>query len=180
MSNPGLTLARAHRFYAPIPDRLREDREAGVLIRYDAKLQAGEPVVFAVLSSEDLAKLPGNLFEELDFEGDDGRAPDAAFFVENPFSIQLYVDSDRGETFLSAMRTFCDAQGRPVLSAQGDLDLICDASGEINAPEQAAFEQNGYDRIPFRDALDAIAELRRGREAVSPEKDRDDTSLPSP
>ena len=183
MSETRMSLAAAHRLPPPIPDALRTERNDGVVIRYDGMMRGEDPVVFAVMSAHDLAKLPGDVLEGLDFvRRDETGAPKAssyAFFVRSPFEVALYVDSDRHDDFISGIIATCGLNGLPVLNAQGDLKIMTNDHGDLDPPGIPAFIQNGWNHIPAREAIALVNDIREAlaREAADPENRDDDSSL---
>lgn len=160
-----LTIAAAHRLPLPLSDQDLEIRDQAIAIRYDGMMRQGEPVVFAVVSSADLAKLPEDAIADLDLlkRGEDGvlKGSPHAFFMRSHYGTSLIVDTDYHEGFLPRLVDLCEERNIPVLTAQGDLRVMADAQGDMAPPATPAFMTNGHRNVPVRQALEEIQALRQ-------------------
>lgn len=167
-----LTIAAAHRLPLPLSDDDLEIRDRAVAVRYDGMMRQGEPVVFAVVSLSDLAKLPDEAIEGLDLlkRGEDGllKGSANAFFMRSHYGTSLIVDTEAHDAFLPRLMDICQDLEIPVLTAQGDLRLMADAQGEIAPPAKPAFLTNGHRNVPVRQALEEIQILRQDLEQARP------------
>lgn len=176
-----LTIAAAHRLPLPLSDQDLEIRDQAVAIRYDGMMRQGEPVVFAVVASRDLAKLPEDVLDGLELlkRGEDGvlKGSAHAFFMRSHYGTSLIVDTGQHEGFLPRLVDICEDLNMPVLTAQGDLRVMADAQGEMAPPATPAFITNGHRNVPVRQALDEIQSLRQDRDQAGPalrDEDPDD------
>lgn len=154
-----------------IPD---SGRESAVVVRYDGAMAAkGREVVFAVVSTEDLAKLPADLLQGMNMleTSDEGAlvGSRAAFFAEHPaHGTCLYVDTERHESFLVRARQACEADGLGFIPVKGDLLALEDGRGFITPPAKSAAQKNGFPAVSTRDGLDEVRERRAMIEARHP------------
>lgn len=147
-------IARAHRFPVPLPDQLMTHRENAVMLRYDGKSIAGASIFFAVLPVADLAKLPGlglNLSEQ-DIDGE------TAFFRETPQGVSLYLEADTHSDRLLGLREMARAGQVHLLDCLGDLRIM-GAPDNLDAPQQAAYEENGFPEVDARTGIMLLREL---------------------
>lgn len=149
-------------------------RGSAVVIRYDGKLASrGREVVFAVVSAEDLAKLPADILQGMNMLETSGEGAlvgsRAAFFADHPaHGTCLYVDTERHEGFLVKTRQACDAEGLNFIPVRGDLLALEDGHGFITPPARSAAEVNGFRLVSSRDGLDEVRERRAELEARHP------------
>lgn len=165
-------LAAAHRGPPPLPEGLT-DRAQGVILRYDGLVDRGTPMIFAVASLHDLARLEGSVLEGLTLvlKAPDGqfRGSPHAFFREGPEGIALYVDTDRHPDFVAHVGLAARAAGLKAFHCEGDLRHMQTADFDIAPPNHAAFLTNGFRPVPVNEAVAVLAELRahlreKGRE----------------
>lgn len=173
-----LTIAAAHRLPLPLSDDDLEIRDRAIAIRYDGMMRQGEPVVFAVVSLRDIAKLPDAAMDGLDLlkRGEDGALKGSAhaFFMRSHYGTSLIVDTGAHEDFLPRLVDICEDLDMPVLTAQGDLRLMADAQGEIAPPSTPAFLTNGHRNVPVRQALEEILDLRQTLASSGPKLQDED------
>lgn len=157
-------IAQAHRLPVSMSDALRAERDDAVLVRYDGMTRGDDRIAFAVISLADMAKLPGDVLEGIEFlESDaDGRLKGSrhAFMLETPNGGVLYVDTNRHPDFLVRVMDACEDAEISCLRAHGDLDLMTDPQGDFAPAARPAFLEIGFAPIPVRLGLDRIDALR--------------------
>lgn len=167
------TLAKAHRPPPPLPSQVLENREMGVVVRYDGFSSGNESHVYGVFALNDLAKLDPSHLEQLDFA--DARR---AFFREGEAGTQLYVDLDAYTDFVADVIADASARGLPVADVTGDLNVMTVDTGELAPPAKAAFMLNGTTHVPSRVGLDEVEIARRGYESRGPSYEAPDGPEP--
>lgn len=179
-------LAQAHLTTPATPEGLSGAADT-VLVRYDGMTRNGEPVVYAVLTVDALARVPASTMQGLGMlvraEDDSLRGSPHAFFRQTPAGVSLYVDTDVHETFLGRFVDACKDNGVMALAAMGDLDLMRNGGEDIDPPAQAAFMVNGFPPVPVRNALEIVREKRaelqdRALVVHEQEPETDDTVSP--
>ena len=164
-------LAWAHKLSPPFPDSIIADQ--AVAVRYDGVNVDGTNVIYAVVSGEDLARLPEEVMNGLEFAvpGRDGvlrNSPDA-FFVGSERDFRLYVNTEAYPDFVDQVGNAAHDVGLTPLIGDGDLRLMTGPDGDISAPRFPAFIENG---MGYMSSLRAISHLEHARPA------RDDYSGP--
>lgn len=161
-------LALAHQFPPPFPEGV--PWEQAVVIRYDGVKLDDTDVIYAVIGSEDLARLPETLIGGLDFNvrGVDGNVKGSphAFFIGSERQLKLCVNTDAYPDFTKQVSDAALDAGLIPLNAEGDLRLMTGPDGDVSSPEIPAFVKNGMGYVP---SLMAISYLNRNR----PEKEPD-------
>lgn len=160
-------LAWAHQFTPPLPDDVTA--ESSVMVRYDGARIGEEDVIYFVIGSDDLGRLPDHVLEGLEFsvrdeEGGVHGSPDA-FFIGSEWRLSLYVNTEAYPDFLDRVRDAASSVGLMSLVGHGDLHLMRGRDGDISAPAVPAFVENGLGYVP---SLLAISYLER----IRPQHDR--------
>lgn len=154
--------AYAALFAPPLPEGVQAER--AVIIRYDGVRIGQENVIYAVLGSEDLSRLPGEVLEGLEFSV---RAPDgelrgspSAFFIGSERHLSLYVDIDAYPDFIDEVKAATFERGLTLLNGEGDLRSMMGPDGDISAPEVPAFIENGMGYVPSLLAMSYLDRIR--------------------
>lgn len=160
-------LAQAQAFQPPAPE--------AITLRYDAARDAdGDPVVYAVLSAEDLRKVPSDLLSGLGVGADKRDVQgDPVFFVGNDAGLSLYVDTDVFPNFKADLIDIAADLGMPLRDAEGDLKMLCAGGLDMAIPDMPAFVHAGMERIDTAVAI-ATLELERDQSHRLARKMRED------
>jgi hypothetical protein len=154
--------AYAALFAPPLPDGVLAEK--AVIIRYDGVRVGHENVIYAVLGSEDLSRLPADVLGGLEFSV---RAPDgelrgspSAFFIGSERHLSLYVDTDAYPDFIDVVKTATFERGLTLLNGEGDLRSMMGPDGDISAPAVPAFIENGMGYVPSLLAMSYLDRIR--------------------
>ena len=181
------SIAAAHKASPPGLDLSAPAGDQPAVIRYDGSMKDGEPVVYAVVRLQDIARLSPGILDDLDISGSrTGRVqPEAgAFFVSAPQGPALYVNTNRHEDFLPRFADECEDRDIDVVTASGDLKLMSGVNGDMAPPATAAWVENGSPIIPAGKAMMMLMQMRIDRQisdslaATAPMEDPDH-GLPS-
>jgi len=145
----------------------------GITLRYDAGRDSnGDPVVFAVIDSEDLCQLPVDVLSGLGVGPDRAdRQGDPVFFAGRNDVMRLYVDTDAFPNFKADLVDIADDHGIRLYDAIGDLKALCGTHGDIAAPDMPAYVHAGFERISSDVALSMLVDQRRDLQSAMPRKD---------
>ena len=162
-------LAWAHQFPPPIPESVSGDR--AVVVRYDGVKLEGLDVIYAVIGSDDLGRLPDDLIRDLEFStpGADGQlrgSPDA-FFIGSERQLSLYVNTEAYPDFLDRVRDAAHRSGLTPLIGEGDLRLMMGPDGDLSAPAVPAFVENGMGYVPSPLAMSYLDRVRPAHDGPS-------------
>ncbi|MFG6573550.1 hypothetical protein ACGYLO_18300 [Sulfitobacter sp. 1A13353] len=160
-------LAKAHELHPPLQD--------AITLHYDAGVDAdGDPVVFAVLHLDDLAKLPTDLLSGLGIGADhDDVNGDPAFFVGDDLSMKLYVDTDAYPAFKADLMDIVEDLGLVLKDAHGDLRLLMGEGNDIATPDMPAFVHAGFERINTAEAIEMLYRERHLEHGYAARRDDD-------
>lgn len=138
------------------------DHADGITLRYDASIDGdGDPVVYAVIESSDLCKLPIDVLSGLGIGADrQDQIGDSVFFVGDDASLRLLVDTDVFPSFKADLEDITSDHGITLYNAQGDLHALCGPDGDIIVPNMPAFVHAGMGRIATDVALAMLTEER--------------------
>lgn len=145
------------------------DRDRSVLVRFDGRTDAlGEPCIYAVVSTDDMAKLPPDILRGMKMAGSDGEGAifgsPHLFFVDKPDTgMCLYIDTEMHEGFMPAARTACDAAGIAFLPVKGDLKALENGEGHVAPPSAIAASTNGFRLAPVSRGIEDIHQKRDAR-----------------
>jgi len=164
--------AYSHQFHPPIPDGIEEG--SAIKVRYDGAQISGESVIFAVISSSDLGRLPADITRGLEFSVQDTsgqlRGNPDAFFIGSERDLSLYVNTDAYPDFIDEVREAASTSGLTFLNAVGDLQYMKGPDGDITAPTVPAFIENGMGYVPSLLAMSYLERIRPNHDAdTSPE-----------
>jgi hypothetical protein len=139
-----------------------------ITIRYDAGVDSdGDPVVYAVVDSEDLCKLPVDVLSSLGVGADrqdiDG---DPVFFAGNDHVLRLFVDTDAYPSFKADLIDIAEDHGLDLRDAHGDLRALCGGQNDIGKPNMPAFVHAGHERIDSNVALAMLAYERQATPVI--------------
>lgn len=148
-------IARAHRFPVPLSDQTMAARDSAVLLRYDGKQIDGENIMFVAMPAADLAKIPepGLGLTEADIDGE------TIFFRETASGVYLYLEAESQAERLKALREMAAAGEVRLIDCIGDLKVM-GAPEDLQAPEFAAFEQNGFAEVSPRASMALLSDLK--------------------
>jgi hypothetical protein len=133
-----------------------------ITLHYDAARDCdGDPVVYAVLSGDDLCKLPTDLLSGLGIGADRNDVQgDPAFFVGDDETLRLYVDTDVYPNFKADLIDVAEDHGIKLYDAHGDLHHLTGGGPDIAVPDMPAFVHAGFERIDTSFAIAAISQQR--------------------
>lgn len=161
--------AYAALFAPPLPDGVLADK--AVIIRYDGVRIGAENVIYAVLGSEDLSRLPSEVLDGLEFSVMDAdgelRGSPSAFFIGSERHLSLYVDVDAYPEFIDQVKTATFGRGLTLLNGEGDLRSMMGPDGDISAPAVPAFIENGMGYVPSLLAMSHLDRIRPDHEPYS-------------
>ena len=161
--------AYAALFAPPLPDGVLVEK--AVIIRYDGVRVGDDNVIYAVLGSDDLSRLPSEVLDGLEFSVMDAdgelRGSPSAFFIGSERHLSLYVDLDTYPEFIEEIKTASLERGYTLLSGEGDLRSMMGPDGDISAPAVPAFIENGMGYVQSRYAMSYIDRIRPDHEPYS-------------
>lgn len=149
-------------------------RDGTVVVRFDGKMMPrGRECVFAVISAEDLAKLPADVLHGMNMLENSGTGAlvesTSAFFTAHPsHGTCLYVDTDTHDGFLVRARAAAEAEGLSFVPVKGDLLALEDGKGFVAPPKESAAERNNFVLVKTRDGLGEVRERRAALEHRHP------------
>lgn len=162
-------LAWAHQFPPPIPDSI--PAEQAILVRYDGVKVEGIDVIYAVIGSEDISRLPDHILRNLEFNirDPDGelRGSPGAFFIGSERRLSLYVDTAVYPDFVGQVRDAAYQAGLTPLIGDGDLRLMTGPGGDLSAPQVPAFVENGMGYVPSLLAMSYLERVRPDHDGYS-------------
>lgn len=164
-------LARAHmsrKLKNPLKD-LVELGDKAVMIRYDGQRTEAGPVIFAVMYDTDLAKLPESIFIRNNKERTTIFDRDSAFFVRSNEGYNLYVDTDVHPKFEKVINEAAGQNGLRTACIMNDLKMLIGEDRDVAPSTIAAYQANGYRRVPTVEALAAIRDMREERISLEAE-----------
>lgn len=165
-------LALAHQFPPPFPEGV--PWEQAVVIRYDGVKMDDTDVIYAVIGSEDLVRLPETLISGLEFNvrGSEGNLKGSphAFFIGSQRQLKLCVNTDVYPDFTKQVSDAALEAGLIPLNAEGDLRLMTGPDGDLSTPRFPAFVQLGMGHVP---PFLAISYLDRNRPEKGPDASPD-------
>ena len=155
--------------------KLHPPLHEAITLHYDAGVDAdGDPVVFAVLHMEDLAKLPTDLLSGLGVGADHvDISGDPAFFVGDDMTMKLYVDTDAYPAFKADLMDIVEDLGLVLKDAHGDLRLLMGNGDDIATPDMPAYVHAGFERIDTAEALETLYRERHLTQGYAPRRDED-------
>lgn len=163
-----MSIEEAHRFEIPAMKRGDFDREANLLVRYDGFQTANGPIILAMVSIQDLAKITEALEDAIP---DGALAQGSAFFRHDrrdptrPGGL-CYVNTNRHDDFLPSLTRMAGMAGLGVLNSVGDLRLMMTPDGTMNPPAIPAFAKLGFETMDITEARGMFARSRRGVKAL--------------
>lgn len=160
--------AWSHQFPPPLPQEV--DAHKSVVIRYDGVSMGQEKLIWAVMNKDDLAKLPQEVLDGIEFiqRDDEGdlRGNIHAFFVGSERHLSLYVNTEEYPDFISKIRDASSSRGMTPLNSIGDLRNMMGPDLDILPPEIPAFVENGWSHVPSSLAVTHLESVRRQRSEV--------------
>lgn len=147
-------IAQAHRFQPPVPQAMAEGRSDAIMLRYDGKAGADRDRFFVVIGVDDMSKLPGDLFSQLPPR----LAKGDAFFRDTAAGPSIYLEHETCAQTLSGIRDLAANGEIKLIDAIGDIRLM-GGPHDLRAPEEAAYEQNGFASIDPAQGFTALMDL---------------------
>lgn len=167
-------IAQAHRFQPPVPQAMAEGRSDAIMLRYDGKAGADRDRFFVVIGIEDMAKLPGDPFSQLPPR----LAKGDAFFRDTAAGPSIYLEHESCARTLAGIRDLAASGAIKLIDAIGDIRLM-GGPHDLRAPEEAAFEQNGFAPIDPVEGFRALMDLVEQR-SNAPADPQDEAGFTGP